>query len=206
MRSSQSIRALVAICLAALFTAQCSLSPSPTPQTSPVPVYLAGAPQAREIHIQRIEEYGISTRPWISANYDLQRDSGQFTGRAEFRIRAATEPYRREAIVDVVIPHDIAEEFLRKLAQIPLQEGDYRPPVFCTDCFRFSMRIELVLETESVTLFMESSDRTDTQWGATIGGQTYLITTNAPMEAVELLTPYLREDEIERLTQEGESP
>lgn len=196
----------MAICLTALFAAQCSLSPSSTPQTDPGPFSLAQAPQAREIHIQRIEEYGISTRPWINANYALQRDADQFTGRAELRIQAATEPYLREATADVVIPHDIAEGFLRKLAQIPLQEGDYRPPVFCTDCFRFSMRIELVLETESVTLFMESSDRIDTQWVATIGGQTYLITANAPMEAVELLKPYLREDEIERLTQEGESP
>ena len=80
------------------------------------------------------------------------------------------------------------------------------PAIFCTDCFKLSFSIEFVLESESITLFMETPNREEIQWVATISGKTYLINTNAPMEALELLRPYLREDVIVRLTQEIKGP
>ena len=112
------------------------------------------------------------------------------SGAVYTRINAHASPPVLTRDADVVIPLDVIQRFLEMLLQSPVKEGIYRPSVPRTGGSR-KTRVELDLETETVTFFTESLADGGIPWGATFGGRTYVIESDIPSKALRVLDPYL---------------
>ena len=89
---------------------------------------------------------------------------------------------------DVVVPLDAFQRFLETLLQSPVKEGIYPPSVPIN---RRTTRVELDLETETVTFFTESLADGGITWGATFGRRTYVIESDILSNALRILDPYI---------------
>jgi hypothetical protein len=182
-------------------------TPGPTRLPEPTSVLLTPLLKARSIRILKLQEFGISTTPRVDEMYDLHRTGGSFQGDAAFFVRGAhmNEPLHGSTLL--TIPLGVVQDFLRALAQVALAEGEHETPLFCTDCPRFSLRIDLELETGDVAFFLESPNVfAGTPWLASLGEQEYLVHSDAPLRALERLEPFLGGGVLETLLEEASAP
>ena len=163
----------------------------PTPE-----VVFAQLTQARSIKIED-EWIGLSHIAPIEAHYDLRRQNGAFSGKANFSVAY----YYREkhtAVENIVIPEDMALSFLRTLAQSPTEYGYYEPRIEHTDDYP-SISIQIELEGESLKFYTESQGEDHVPWALDWKGSTFVINSDQPAKALALLEPYLKKDTLEKL-------
>ena len=159
--------------------------------------------QAHSIRIQDNYE-GFSPISPVKAHYILKRSQNQkqFTGKASFDVggRSFPESRRREASVDLTIPFEAVQTFLRMLDSSPLKEGNYVPPINQGDDYpSFSIKIELELKTGTVVFFTQSQGDDHVPWGVVFKRKEYVINSDIPTKALDQLKPYLKPDVLERL-------
>jgi len=131
----------------------------------------------------------------IVSSVALELQSVGFIGVASStRINAHASPPVVTRDADVVVPLDAFQRFLETLLQAPVKEGIYRPSVPRTGGSP-KTRVELNLETETVTFFTESLADGGIPWGATFGGRTYVIESDIPSKALRILDPYISLDD-----------
>ena len=147
----------------------------------------------------RIEEEwrGFGALSHTQSDYVLERASEGFEGSGNLSA-ASSSNGQEEARLDISIPVEAVEGFLRGLAESALEEGNYVPRRIMTDSYP-SIRIELDLDTETLVFFSTSQGADATPWGVTLAGVTrvpaaYVINTAAPMDALVTLDPYLDTD------------
>ncbi|HLF02599.1 MAG TPA: hypothetical protein VI547_11525 [Anaerolineales bacterium] len=186
MQSSASLtfRAVVAPLLGLLLAA-CSGGPA-----------LPDLTTATAIHIQD-DWNGLSPDAPLSARYTLVLIDGVFSGAADFSVAGGA----KTASTDAVLPPEVAEEFLKTLAESPVKNGDYVPLIEHTDDYP-SLVIEIDLGTEKVLFFSQSQGADHVPWGATFGGETYVVDSDAPARALKVLEPYLSREIIQELIDE----
>ena len=123
--------------------------------------WFAGRPGvlAMKIEKSRSEVYDtdiIGGRTLFESSVALELQSVGFIGVASStRINAHASPPVLTRDADVVVPLDAFQRFLETLLSSPVKEGIYRPSVPRTGGSR-TTKVELDLETETVTFFTES--------------------------------------------------
>ena len=162
---------------------------------------LAEFPNVQAIRIED-DWQGFGSISSREAHYALERRSDGFEGPGVLSV-ASWSNGQQEALVDVVVPLDVVQEFLRMLAGSPLDQSIYLPSRGMTDNYP-STKIELDLETDTVVFFTTSQGAGGIPWGLTLKGVTfvpaaYVINSDIPMGALETLGPYLEREMLASL-------
>ncbi len=182
------------VCLAA-----CDLSgaPTPVPTVDPLAQALSEIPAAPAINI-RDDWAGLSKSSPQLAHYLLDRTVDGLTGTAEFS--AGTEPVTTTA--EITIPESVVQDFLGKLAAVPLKEGIYTPKIDHTDD---SPNISITIQVDSgiVSFYSQSQGDDHLPWGASIANKIYVIDTPDVAQALALLEPYLKKDVLQQVIDEA---
>jgi hypothetical protein len=164
--------------------------PVPSPATT-----LARLKEAVELTIE--DEWaglGVSHR----AYYRLQRQTNGFTGKASFEVGWAAPT---AVIADVSVPMKAALEFFETLAQLPAVYGYYEPRIEHTDDYP-SVSIEVMLPDQTVRFYSRSQGENNVPWGLDVKGDTFVINSDEPARALNLLRPYLKRDVLRKLVDE----
>ena len=155
----------------------------------------------------------------VAATYDLQRDVDGFTGKATFSVRG--EPFDvREVITDVMIPGDIAKQFLSTIQLSPVREGEYEYADVQGCCDHYlSLSIALQVPDGKVRFYSPSREVNGRRWGSIfeggdripwavgVAGKIHVCNSAQPAKAYSLLDPYLKKEVLRKLIEEiGENP
>ena len=162
---------------------------------------LAEFPNVQAIRIED-DWQGFGSISSREAHYALERRSSLSSGPGVLLV-ASWSNGQQEALVDVVVPLDVVQGFLRMLAGSPLDQGIYLPSRGMTDNYP-STKIELDLETDTVVFFTTSQGAGGIPWGLTLKDVTfvpaaYVINSDIPMGALETLGPYLEREVLASL-------
>lgn len=138
---------------------------------------------------------GLSNLAPELAHFYLQRQGDHFEGEAVFSFagRSAVSDFgtsRRETTRKLNIPLDQAQKFLRLLSQTPVQAGTYQPKIEHTDDYP-SLRIEVETGAGPLQLYSASQGQDHIPWGATFAGKNFVINSDTPARALDILRPYL---------------
>src|SRR5689334_16327757 len=150
---------------------------------------LARLSAAHRIHIEN-DWTGLSPFAPMTAHYTLERKPEGFRGEATFSAGGYSGPANK-TVENIAVPLDRADLFLQMLSKCPMKSGDYEPKIEHTDDYP-SIKLEIELENESVTFFTKSQGEGNTPWGVTIRGTTYVVESDIPAKALEMLEPHLK--------------
>jgi len=149
------------------------------------------------VHIQN-HWMGLSRIAPIKADYYLNLTAdGTLTGTATYSI---THDEITET-VDITIPADVIDTFIDKLESAKLQRGTYTPFSQWTDDYP-SLAININTVNTIISIYSTSQGEFHVPWGATIDGTDYIINSTIPAEALDILTPYLKQDVQEAMIDE----
>jgi len=156
---------------------------------------------------------------YVEALYDLQREAEGFNGKVTFSVEG--EPFdTRQVVTDVVIPGDVAKQFLNIKEVSPVKEGvyDYAGVQGCCDHYP-SLSIELQVPKGKVRFYSPSRDVNGRRWGSIyeggdripwavdIAGKIHVINSAQPAEAYATLSVYLKKEVLKKLIEDiGENP
>ncbi|RKZ80057.1 MAG: hypothetical protein DRR19_24160 [Candidatus Parabeggiatoa sp. nov. 1] len=139
------------------------------------------------------EWIGLSSLAPLKAHYMLERHTNQFSGGASFSVGGASgNPCK--SVEDITIPVEVVQKFLQMLTRSPLEKGHYEPKITHTDDYP-SIKITLQTDTGIVAFFTQSQGVGHVPWGVTFEKTTYVINSDIPAKALEILKPYLKKDE-----------
>lgn len=137
---------------------------------------------------------GLSSLAPLKAEYTLQRDTNQFNGGASFSVGGASGNPCKSVVEDITIPVEVVQKFLQMLTRSPLEEGNYEAKITHTDDYP-SINIVLHTDTAIVGFFTRSQGVGHVPWGVNFEKKTYVINSDIPAKALEILKPYLKKDE-----------
>jgi hypothetical protein len=139
----------------------------------------------------------------IEARYALTSRTDAFVGRARFSV-GSKQP--RHAETDVRVPLDAFDQFLGRLSNALLREG-YAPQQPPPGGAFPDVRVAITPRAApTVILFTRSPGAQYLPWGVEAEGRTYTIESTAPAQAFAELRPYLKREELDRLTQAAVGP
>jgi hypothetical protein len=139
---------------------------------------------------------GFSPLAPIEAHYRLEPSTDGFSGMAEFSVAAYTEAMTRTAPISV--PLAVIEELLALLESTPLEKGEYKRLFSHTDDFP---NIIITIEGRDGDLVFASKSQGSRHipWLVVVGRKDYVTYADTPVQALELLDPYLARDVQEAL-------
>lgn len=177
-------------------------APTPPPTADLLAVGMDQLPEATALNI-RDDWSGASPVSPVLAHYYLTRSSGALTGLADFSVGEFQG--RPITTTDTVtIPAEVVSDFLNRLSEVPLTEGNYVPRQDAVE----NTNISLTITVPAGTIFFYTQSQGDdhTPWAATLDTTTYVIDTPAVAEAFALLEPYLKRDVLESLVKRASEP
>ena len=125
----------------------------------------------------------------LEASYLLSVDDEGWAGDVTFSLAQGevTES------ATITIPQDIVDEFIALIETTPLVAGEYEPRWEWTDDYPF---ISMTFQTPrgEIEVYTSSQGEWHTPWGARVDGKAYTINSEIPMQAYNLLMPYLERD------------
>lgn len=141
---------------------------------------------------------GLSPLAPIVAEFNVTNSGTSFSGAAHFEVGDyGDNPQTADETIE--IPVEVIQAFLDKLNEATLEEGQYVPHIDHTDDYP-DLRIEIYSTTHDEIIFESTSQGGEhIPWGATFEGVHYTINSGIPMEALEILKPYLKYDVLENL-------
>lgn len=150
----------------------------------------------RSLALQR-DWSGLTRFSPYEAHYDLHPQADHIIGQARFSVAGSSgNPRTSETTID--IPADAITAFLRLLAATPLSEGAYTPLITHSDDYP---KIGIQIETSSGTIEVFTASQGDQHipWGLHIGEKMFVIDSDAPMQAIAALEPFLHQDMMQKL-------
>lgn len=139
---------------------------------------------------------GLSPVAPIVANYSLTMQDGMLVGVGDFSITGdfpVTSTGNTTDSTDVQIPSDSVTIFLDALEQVELIRGDYIPFRDHTDDYP-SIAMTFQTDHGKIVIYTSSQGENHVPWAATIRGETYVINSRIPMDAVNSISDYLHKD------------
>ncbi|HEX2950942.1 MAG TPA: hypothetical protein VHV83_15470 [Armatimonadota bacterium] len=137
--------------------------------------------------------------PWYrSAHYTLKRGDSGYVGTGNF----ADEGYggKHTATADIVIPLNVAQNFLQMLMDAPMQISEYTPAI---DSAMQDYVIQIVTPTQTVTFKSWSLSEDLFPWQVTlqtgVNTEQYVSYSTIPADALKTLIPFLKRDVLEGL-------
>lgn len=146
---------------------------------------------------------GLSPIAPLSANFYLNRSGDYFTGTADFSVGSYSTLH--EAHESVAVPVDAVKLFWEILSDARLEPGTYTPKIEWTDDYP-SINIRIRAGEQTLIIYSLSQGEGHVPWGATIGDQSYVIHSDAPMRALDMLRPFLKYDVQDTLIQQAQNP
>lgn len=172
------------------------------------------APKSALLQLHQAQEFsieddwsGLSSVGFLNAHYSFRRQGEAFTGQAAFSLGAPLKEFT--ATESVRIPESAALEFLAILAQSPVeppkyQRGygpEYEPNIDHTDDYP-SISIRIELNNESIEYFTRSQGEDHVPWALAYKGNIYIINSPQPMQALRIVSPYLKKEKLTDLVNE----
>ena len=177
---------------------------------------------AQTIHIEE-DWSGYNDIAPVLAHYDLANQNGRFEGKGFFSMGGALSASQQpvSTTAPITVPMGAMQSLLNTLQSVRAHEGPYPTPSCCDDYP--SLKIELQLPTEKITLFSTSNsgDYVRTRppdngepwmglyghvpWGLTFRGKTYIIDSPLPAQALAVIDGYLQKDVWDKLAAEFNS-
>ncbi len=158
---------------------------------------LANLPDAKAFRIND----GFSTQGYTSKiYYTLERQGNQFEGEGVFKLALSYAGGPGEAIKPIIIPLDIAQQFLKLLAETPVEEGSYKGSPIATTTDNFP-NLELIIETNfgTVRIFSRSQQPNFFPWSIFFANREFTATNADPFKAFSLFKPYFKKETLKDL-------
>ena len=133
-----------------------------------------------------------------NAEYRLQYKDDILVGEGRF---SATYLKIRKS-TDISIPAEIVESFLRILETIRIQDKPCRSGRIMTDNYPYAS-ISLLTDTGQTKIASTSQFKGYIPWCAIIHGYQYKVNSDIPMQALEILEPYLKRHILDKMTDES---
>ncbi len=144
-----------------------------------------------DVTVVQIQDFWSGLVRWnpSEASYILGKNDEGWAGDVTFSL-AQGEVMETATIT---IPSDVVGEFITLLETAPLVEGRYEPRIEWTDDYPF---ISFTFQTTrgEIQIYTSSQGEWHTPWGARMDGKDYTIDSEIPMQAYNLLMPYLERD------------
>lgn len=164
----------------------------------PIPSPDATLARLREAVAVEIEDAWVGLGNPHKVLYELERQGSGLTGKARFEAGWSEEV---TATADITISEDTTLKFLETLAQSPAVYGHYEPRIEHTDDYP-SLSIDIRLPDQPVHFYSRSQGETHVPWGLDIQDNTFIINSDEPAKALDLLKPYLKRDVLRKLLDE----
>jgi len=147
-----------------------------------------------------ISEYwmGLSPVAPVSAGFVLKKTPTSFAGKATFL--AGYDSTQKKDSVDMEIPNSVAQQFFKILANAQLSSGPYKPKIEHTDDYPHN-EIELHIGKETILFWTQSQGPGFVPWGLKLAGKEYVINSDLPDKAIQLLDPYMHRDVQKKLNE-----
>ncbi|HEX2915392.1 MAG TPA: WD40 repeat domain-containing protein [Chloroflexia bacterium] len=176
----------------------------PTPPATFATLYPALDRLGDEVNEVRLEDDwdGMSMIAPLVAHYTLERLNNGFEGEAVFgagsRDNGGLETSRK-----IAIPLSEMQKFLKLLGNAPVKEGKYEPHIDHTDDYPYR---SIALETPGgpLKIYSSSQGRDNIPWGASYAGKTFVLQSDTPARAFDVLEPYLARDVQKELINRAE--
>lgn len=141
---------------------------------------------------------GLSPVAPMSASYSLGQAGDYFEGGASFSVGGYFGDTKTDT-ASLRVPNKVVHDFLQKLSGVRPVPGEYEPKMEWTDDYP-KITISLVLKDfQTVEFYTESQGDENIPWKVTYNGQSYIIDSGIPAQALDLLLPYLAQDKLQNL-------
>lgn len=156
-------------------------------------------PELESIESIHIRNYWIGLSPTAPhiAEVTLLPTDGGFAGEISFSVRDL------QKTESVFISDADMTAFLDALAESVLVEGDYEPNIQWTDDYP-DFSIEIQTTYGDVQFYSSSQGDGNVPWGMTVDGTEYVINSDQPAQALNLLQPHLHYDVFSSLMREAQ--
>jgi hypothetical protein len=153
--------------------------------------------QVTSIHIR---DYWIGLSPTAPhiAEVTLLPTDGGFSGDITFSARDLRQTET------VFISQDDVKAFLDSLAESALTAGDYEPKIEWTDDYP-TISIEIHTADGEIQVYSSSQGDGHVPWGMTVDGTEYVIDSDQPSQALQMLQPDLHYDVFSALIDEAQT-
>lgn len=134
---------------------------------------------------------GLSEVAPIEADFRLQPATDSFSGMADFSVAAYTAAITSS--VPISVPLEVIDELLALLESTPLETGEYKPVFNHTDDFP---AISIIVDGREVDIGFASTSQGSRHipWRVEVGRHHYVTYADTPLQALDLLDPYLARD------------
>jgi len=139
---------------------------------------------------------GFSPLAPIEAHFRLEPAPGFFSGTAEFSVAGYTEAITRS--VPISVPLAVIDELLALLESTPLEAGEYKRLFNHTDDFP-SITIAIEGRVDDLEFASTSQGGRHIPWRVMVGPNPYVTYADTPVQALDLLDPYLAREVQEAL-------
>jgi hypothetical protein len=100
------------------------------------------------------------------------------------------------------VPLDRLKTFLATISELEIRSGPYKPTFTHTDDYP-SITIEVAGEWGRVTFFSSSQGERHTPWAVKSQGADFVLTSDSPQKALDVLEPYLQLEVFEKLKRDA---
>lgn len=145
---------------------------------------------------------GLSRIAPLSRTYELTPSYGTFTGQATFVVAARSkQPFHDQ--LNVSVPKAALAEFLATLGSATPVDKPYEPPRALDDY----PYVAITLDTAQGVILIQSESIGPgyAPWKVTSADKTFVIDSDIPNRALNVLGPYLHEDVLQRLIQAAQA-
>jgi hypothetical protein len=157
----------------------------------------------RDARIVRIEEgwMGLSPIAPTVAVYTFVREANRVRGWARLLV-AAGPGQRGSTVTGLSVPPDVFEAFLSRLSTADLSPGSYEPTITHTDDYP-SLTIEVAGDRDVAIFHSQSQGEGHVPWRFEFGDRQFVVDSDVPRRALDILGPYLPGDVFEAMKREG---
>ena len=135
--------------------------------------------------------------------HTLTQTADGYVGTSEMRIGGLAGSARRIEPLMSAAPLEVAscviKEFMRAICAAPVVPGEYRPVFSDIGAFP-KLRIELQFDASTLVFFSTSQGKRHVPWGVR-AGTTWVINSDAPSIALDILRPHLNPGVMDALKQ-----
>jgi hypothetical protein len=146
---------------------------------------------------------GLAPDAPINSLYTLKNptehiEDGQFQGSALFSVGGNFADTKKET-AQISVPKDVIQAFLQRLSEVSPENGTYQPFMEHTDDYpEITIRV-LYGNAKTIEFYTTSQGDEHIPWKVTYNSNSYVVKSGIPMQALEILKPYLAQDVLDNL-------
>ncbi len=141
----------------------------------------------------------------MNSFYTMRSSDNRYEGEALFSVGGYFVPLQKET-APISVPKDVVQAFLQKLSQAQPENGKYEPTIILDNYPEIIIRLTFGKEESAKTIEFYTTSPGDEHvpWKVTYESTSYIINSGVPMQALEILKPYLAQDVLENLIKQAQ--